>query len=170
MAAPEGNQFWKLRAKHGREKLFASPELLREAAYEYFGHCDDHPWLKKEAIKSGDMAGETMDVPTAKPYTLTGFLVYIGASKNFWNEFKKANHKDFLGVIEEIENVMYTQKFEGAAVGAFNANIIARDLGLAEKNEHTGKDGEPLIPALVLQSVSNTSEILEKEPDAPSVT
>lgn len=35
---------------------------------------------------------------------------------------------------------MYAQKFEGASVGAFNANIIARDLGLIDKKEveHAG--------------------------------
>ena len=26
MAAPKGNQFWMLRSKHGRDKLFATPE------------------------------------------------------------------------------------------------------------------------------------------------
>ena len=28
MAAPKGNQFWMLRSKHGRDKLFATPEAL----------------------------------------------------------------------------------------------------------------------------------------------
>ena len=36
MAAPKGNQFWMLRSKHGRDKLFATPEALWEAACEYF--------------------------------------------------------------------------------------------------------------------------------------
>ena len=43
-AAPKGNQFWKLRSKHGRDKLFATPDLLWEAACEYFAYCDKHPW------------------------------------------------------------------------------------------------------------------------------
>lgn len=37
--------------------------------------------------------------------------------------------------MDEVETTIYTQKFEGAAVGAFNSNIIARDLGLADKKE-----------------------------------
>jgi hypothetical protein len=32
---------------------------------------------------------------------------------------------------------MFTQKFEGATVGAFNANIIARDLGLKDQTDVT---------------------------------
>ncbi len=135
MAAPKGNQFWKLRSKHGRDKLFETPDLLWEAASEYFDWCDNNPWYKNEAIKSGDMAGTTMKVETARPYTITGFLLYIGTSDAYWRQFKSEGHKDYSTVIDEIEKAIYTQKFEGAAVGAFNANIIARDLGLSEKTD-----------------------------------
>ena len=31
-----GNQFWKARAKHGRSKIFSSPNQLWKAAIEYF--------------------------------------------------------------------------------------------------------------------------------------
>lgn len=135
MAAPKGNKFWLNRSKHGRDKLFSTPDLLWEAATEYFTWCDNNPWLKKEAIKSGDMCGELVSIPTQRPFTLSGFLLYIGASEGYLRQFKTTASEDFLTVIENIEQAMYTQKFEGAAVGAFNANIIARDLGLAEKSE-----------------------------------
>jgi hypothetical protein len=29
MAAPKGNKFWMMRSKHGRDKLFASPQLIK---------------------------------------------------------------------------------------------------------------------------------------------
>lgn len=148
MAAPKGNQFWKLRSEHGREKLFATPDLLWQAATEYFNWVDGHPWYKMEAIKSGDSAGTIMKVPTARPYTITGFLLYVGASNAYWRQFKQAGHDDFSTVIDEIEKTMYTQKFEGAATGAFNANIIARDLGLVDKAQTaiTDPDGNALQP------------------------
>ena len=38
-------------------------------------------------------------------------------------------------IITRIREAIYQQKFEGASVGAFNANIIARDLGLADKQD-----------------------------------
>lgn len=136
MAAPKNNQFWKNRSTHGREMLFASPELLWAAATEYFNWCDSHPWYNVEGIKSGDMAGTLMKVPTAIPYTITGFQLYVHASESFWRDFKAANHEDFSSVIGEIEQTIYSQKFTGASVGAFNANIIARDLGLADKTEN----------------------------------
>jgi hypothetical protein len=46
MGAPKGNQFWKLRSKHGRDTLFESPEKMWEAACEYFQWCDDNPLLE----------------------------------------------------------------------------------------------------------------------------
>ena len=36
---------WMLRSKHGRDKLFATPELLWDAACEYFQWCDENPWV-----------------------------------------------------------------------------------------------------------------------------
>lgn len=48
-----------------------------------------------------------------------------------------------------MEETIETQQFEGACVGAFNANIIARKLGLVDKQEvdHTnaGKEFKDLI-------------------------
>lgn len=144
MAAPAGNKFWQNRTRHGREKVFASAELMWAAAEEYFEWCDDNPWMKSEAIKSGDKAGTLMQIPTQRPYTLSGLCVYLGCNEAYFRTFKAQlpeGEQDYNTVIGNIEQVIYTQKFEGAAVGAFNANIIARDLGLKEKQEidHTSK-------------------------------
>ncbi len=40
---------------------------------------------------------------------------------------------EFSEVITRVEQIIYIQKFEGATVNAFNANIISRELGLADK-------------------------------------
>jgi meiotically up-regulated gene 157 (Mug157) protein len=160
MAAPRGNQFWKLRSKHGRDKLFATPDLLWEAAYEYFSWCDAHPWLKKEQLKrptttkdkNGNQKLHSMvDIPTARPYTLSGLCLYLGASESFWREFRKNQTltQDFLSVIHAVEEIISTQQLEGAIVGAFNANIIARKQGLTDKQELDHK-GIP-APAKTIQ-------------------
>ena len=50
------------------------------------------------------------------------------------------NNPDFLGVVKEVEEIIYNQKFTGAAADLLNSNIIARELGLADKiaQETTG--------------------------------
>lgn len=160
MAAPRGNQFWKQRSKHGRNTLFANAEALWEAAREYFEWCDNNPWLKAEAIKSGDMAGEIMKVPTARPYSLSGLLLYCGANETFWRQFKATDagkSEDFSSIITHIEEVINTQQFEGASVGAFNANIIARKLGLSDKQDVT-TDGKPITTTITARIVRPTDD------------
>lgn len=163
-----GNEFWKARSKHGRDKIFGDSQTMLEAAYEYFQWNQENAWHKNEAIKSGDRCGDLIEVPTERPLTIYGLTQFWGVSKNYLEQFEKAlpeGEKDFSGVIEFIRDVIYRQKFEGAVVGAFNANIISRELGLADRSEHTGKDGSPLLPALTIQPMqTSTSDILEKEP------
>lgn len=143
MAAPEGNQFWRLRTKHGRDKDYETPEVLWEEIAGYFQWCDDNPWQKNEAIKSGDQVGKIISIPTARPYTLSGLCIYLGISQLTWKNYCK--REDFVGVTTHAEEVIRTQKFEGAAVGAFNANIIARDLGLSEKQEVRVPEGVTVL-------------------------
>lgn len=130
MAAPTGNQFWKLRSKHGRDKIFSTPEILWEAACEYFESTDKRKWFKTEF--NGKDAIEC-HVPTETPYTLTGLYIFLDTNAETWRKYRE--RKDFVEVVTRVEAIIYTQKFEGASVGAFNASIIARDLGLADKKE-----------------------------------
>ena len=138
MGAPAGNQFWKLRSKHGRDRIFETPEILLAACVEYFEATDKRVWNKTEF--KGSEAQE-VKIPTSVPYTLTGLCIFLHVNTQYFGDFKKTCTKDFSIVIRNIEEIIYTQKFEGAVVGAYNANIISRDLGLADRKEveHTGE-------------------------------
>jgi hypothetical protein len=59
---------------------------------------------------------------------------------------------------------MRSQKFEGASVGIFNSNIIARDLGLKENVDNT-TNGKDLNTNLVLtkEAAKKISDALEDE-------
>jgi hypothetical protein len=52
----------------------------------------------------------------------------------------RAKGKEFSDVITHIEEIIKTQKFTYAAVNMFNANIIARDLGIKDNKEIEIKD------------------------------
>lgn len=140
MSAPKGNQFWKKRSKHGKDKAFDTPEILWEEACEYFQYIDDNPWIKYEAIKGGDNAGKLIPIPTSRPYTIEGLCIFLNVNTAYFRNFElnNKNTEAYSAVITHIKEIIRTQKFEGAAVGAFNANIIARDLGLREGIEHSG--------------------------------
>ena len=143
MGAPKGNQFWKIRSKHGRDKLFKTPQLLLEAATEYFQWCDDNPFEEEDFIKGGPDAGSKVRLNRIRPYTQQGFALYCGASTAWIHNFRAAlkskddkESKEFLYILTRIEEVIYNQKYSGAASGFFNHNIIARDLGLVDKKEY----------------------------------
>lgn len=140
MSFEKGNKLWQLRATNGRDKIFSTADELWNAAVEYFKYCDENPWIKYEAIKTGEMAGELIPIPVSRPYTIHGLCVFLGVNTAYFRQFKSAlkeNETDFSTILSRIEETIYNQKFEGASVGLFNANIIARDLGLMDKQDFT---------------------------------
>lgn len=148
MAAPKGNKFYLNRSKHGRDKLFKTPQLLWEAAVEYFDWCEENPLYESKLVTyEGQSVIEK--IPLRRPYTLEALCIYLDANTSYFRQFKAAlrekvdktqEDKDFSTVIKRIEETIRTQKFEGASVGQFNANIIARDLGLKDRSDLTTDD------------------------------
>ncbi len=132
MAALLKNEYWKLRETHGRSKIFASAAELWQEGCKYFEWCDKHKLTEQKVFGTG----MRMNVKHPRPYTINGLCVFIGIGLKTWNDYKnKEQYKDFSPVIDSIEQIVYTQKFEGAAVGLFNANLISRELGLVDKKE-----------------------------------
>ena len=134
MAAPKGNRFWEARSSHGRKPLFESAEALWGACVEYFNWCEENPL--GEAIVYQGVLNEESSKPLMRAMTLSGLCLYLDIDDDTWINYRK--REDFFGVTKRAEAVIYNQKFAGAAAGLLNANIIARDLGLADKQEQTG--------------------------------
>lgn len=138
------NKFWKHRSKHGRDKIFSDHNIMLLAGYEYFEKNSKIPWYKKEGIKSGDLAGKTMDIETERPLTILGLTQFWGVNRHYLSEFLegikgKPEEKDFSAVISHLKDVIERQQIEGAMIGAFNANLVSRLNGLADKTENEHK-------------------------------
>lgn len=163
MAAPKENQLWKLRSRHNRDKIFASPLLLWKTACEYFEWCDTHPLLEA-GVKGKD--NTAVAIPKLRPYTLRGLCLYIGCSEGYIGRLEQSlrassdsGSKELLEVASRIRDVIYTQKLEGAAAGLFSYNIIVRELGLTEKPD-SGTDAQP--PLTLHIQVADSSVPLAK--------
>lgn len=136
----QGNKYWQLREKHGRYKAYKPDELWEEAC-NYFEWIDENPAIGNDTkTKSGGKNGEELEIKTTKsvkPYTESGLQIYLGITDTTWENYCSGvdSYADFLAVTKMIKKIIYTQKFEGAAIGQFNANIIARDLGLTDKKD-----------------------------------
>lgn len=144
-----GNRFWEARSSAGISPKFETPEQLWSACVEYFEWNADHPLYEDKLVS---YQGVTTHEPVAKMRAMTigGLCLFLDISEEAWRGWKTEGHKiyrpDLVAVISRAENVLRKQKFEGAAADLLNANIIARDLGLADKAELTGKDGADLVP------------------------
>lgn len=131
MAAPKGNQYYRLRLKDGREKEF-SPERLAEEANNYFEWCEQNPLEREEIVKYRD--NHTKDTTQImRAFTISGLCNFLDITeKTFWNYDKE---KEYLHITTRIKSIIRTQKFEGAAAGLLQPMIIARDLGLKDQKE-----------------------------------
>jgi hypothetical protein len=179
MGAPLSNQFWKLRDKHGRDKLWEDPEEFMKACQDYFNWVDSHPRFKNEQLKKPykDEKGKWVmiaKIPTERPYSIKGLCIYLGVNELYINQLEQSlkekedeKSKDYSKILTYVRDVIYQQKFDGAATGAFNWAIIARDLSLKEKSEVTGEGGAPLNPPAVvnIHPIASSAPILEEEND-----
>jgi len=135
MAAPKGNQFWKARTKHGRDKLFSSADALWDACKEYFQWVEDNPLYEMKAFSFHGIVTQK-PIPKMRAMTISGLCIFLDITTTTWYDWR--NDKDFSDIITRVEEIIRTQKFEGASADLLNANIIARDLGLADKKEVKG--------------------------------
>ena len=140
------NQFWKLRSKSGRDAIFSDPEQLMKSAFEYFENCDmDQSWNSKKVTEYEEKSNTEIK-EHRRPYTRSGFMLFLGVSENWMREFKKNCNKDFLEVIELIETTIDTQQIEGAMLGAFNSNLVARIQGIKDQTDVTTNGKEIKAP------------------------
>ena len=117
---------------------------------EYFQWVEDNPLYEEKIFHSQGMI--TRDTITKmRAMTISGLCLFLDICENTWTNYKK--QPDFLSITLEVEKVIYNQKFAGAAADLLNPNIIARELGLADKqqNEHTGVDGKPIAHSVEIK-------------------
>lgn len=149
MGAPKGNKFWKARSSHGRKKIFETPDIMMAAAIEYFEWVENNP-LEKPIIYQGEVSPKPEKLMRAM--TVKGLCIFWGVHSDYLTEFASNLDlstkigKDFSSVTKTIREIIDTQKFEGASAGLLNPNIIARDLGLSDKKDHTSSDGSMSPP------------------------
>lgn len=152
------NQLWKIRSKHGRGRIYNDVDSFLKACMDYFQWVDDHP-LQEEKIFHN--AGEVTraNVSKMRAMTMEGLWLFIGISRNTWKSYKLID--DFLPVIEVVENIIWEQKFTGAAADMLNSNIIARDLGLRDNVVNEVNPGDEFVK--LLREEAQKSQISETD-------
>ena len=112
------------------------PEILLEACQEYFQWMEDNPLHTVELVKFQGNAKQE-EVPKMRAMTLDGLHIFLDISNTTWVRYKK--DEGFYSIMVQVEKIIRTQKFQGAAADLLNSNIIARELGLSDKTDHNIK-------------------------------
>jgi hypothetical protein len=132
MPAPKGNSFWTMRSSHGRAPIFKDAGQLWSACVEYFEWAEQNPLYEAKAFAyQGDVA--IQDLPKMRAMTISGLCIFLDIDQTTWGDYR--SREGFSQVAARVDDVIRTQKFEGAAAELLSSNIVARDLGLTDKHE-----------------------------------
>ena len=141
-----GNRFWEARSSAGPKPKFENGEDLWAACVEYFDWVEDNPLFEDKLVT---FQGFARHEPVAKMRAMTvgALCIILDISPRTWRSWSETGatyRPDLLPIVEAAEQIIRQQKFSGAAADLLNPNIIARDLGLADRQELSGRDGGPI--------------------------
>jgi hypothetical protein len=109
---------------------FKDPDQLWSACLEYFEWVHRNPLFEAKAIALKGVV-TIAQVPRIRAMTIEGLCLFLGINKKTWIEYRARER--FRDIVERVDSLIRTQKFEGAAAGLLNGKIITRDLDLADK-------------------------------------
>ncbi|MBQ5864210.1 MAG: hypothetical protein IIW66_02310 [Bacteroidales bacterium] len=123
--------------------LHFTPKQLAEKFEEYVKWSEENVieiGERQKGIASGGYVDKTTTNYKQRLISVHGFLVFIGKSKRWWTELSDGKQGDKFSTLKDsITSYCEDYQKEMAAAGIFNANIISRLLGLADKKELTGE-------------------------------
>lgn len=136
-----GNRFWTACSSAGRKPVFSDPEKLWAACVEYFEWVEANPLYEDNLVT---FRGAATHEPIAKmrAMSIAGLCTFLDISRATWARYR--SEPALLAIVDRVEAVIWTQKFEGAAADLLNPNVIVRELGLADRSEQavTTRDGD----------------------------
>lgn len=139
-------QFWARRPRLGQEMVFKTPDELIEAAIEAFDWIHTHPLRQQVVFHARGIITKSYETKM-RPFSKHALAMRMGITVQCLDLYR--DREGFKEAMAWIDSVIFAQKFEGAAANLLNANFIARDLGMADRSEVTGKDGGPLTTQTV---------------------
>ena len=123
-----------------------TPQQLAEKFAEYVEWEKEHPIR----IKTTETSTSVQGIPYGKEaveekprlVSIEGFCIWLGEARRWWDELDNDDRKrkdEFARVKAKIREYCEKYQKEMASSGLFNANIISRLLGLADKQQVEGQ-------------------------------
>jgi len=180
-----GNQLWKLRASAGIDRIWNDPETLYKTFEEYANMVDKNPLMEIAYHQ-----GKKVKIPKMYAMTMAGFCIFCGVNSKYFNHFERdlkeeaimfeslenptdkqietnKLNKDLANIIATIKEIIFTQKFTGAAAGLLNTNLISRELGMLDKREVNHKNDGGAFKGQVTTFMLPSNNREQLNPDKP---
>lgn len=158
MPAPKGHPLW----GNPRKPKKYTPKRLWEFALDYFTWCDKHPIMVIEQAKMPQRLTDSMvksikpsliksfmkqvvELPRPRAYSIEGLCLHLNISRSSFDRYSSGEeYKTYWDTCRAIKDIIDRQHFEYGMSNVFNAGIVTRKLGLADKKELSGENGEPI--------------------------
>lgn len=131
--------------------LKCTPDELWTKFVRYVKWCEENPTyiVRKVSGFNGDTPYEREEVETKPRYiSVEGFLLYIGAAASWWKMLDKSIEGEaFLAVKTRIRAHCEQSQKGYASQGIFKENIIARLLGIADKQTTESREEHRIVVA-----------------------
>jgi hypothetical protein len=117
-------------------KTIKSPKQLEKSFEDYKKWAKKHPWYKKDFIRSGEFAGQIVNLEIERPLTEWEFAAFLGMSyRGLCNYGSAEGYEHYFPIYSRIKTEMQAQRISGGLVDTYNANLVARIDGIKEKSE-----------------------------------
>lgn len=150
---------WEFRKSNAGRPLSYQPDDLWLKFTEYCRWAENNPLYRHDVIKTGEMTGEILNIPLKRPLSITRFCSFADISLDTFLNYEK--RPEFLDISKQIRSIIESEQFEGAAVGNYKENIIARVLGLVDKKDVTS-NGENISPIVTTLTPGELQDKIKK--------
>ena len=98
-------------------------------AVEYFDWVEQNPLYEAKAFAyQGEV--ELKNVPKMRAMTISGLCIFLDITLQTWTQYRV--RQGFADITQRVDEIIRTQKFEGAAAGLLDANLIAREMAMLD--------------------------------------
>ncbi len=142
------------------KKNISTPAQLYKYFQQYVKDCKKNP--KQENFYS-TKRDKQISITRERPLLWEGFDVWLRKNEilsrlSDYKANKEGRYSEYAYIIHTIEGEIWEDQYTGASVGIYQHNIIARKLGLVDKQDITS-DGEKIKMDLSMLSKKELKEL-----------
>lgn len=113
---------------------YSDPTQVWNQYKDYLKDLSTQSLYRPELIKSGERAGEVIQVEIVVPPTVLGFCLFVDLDKSTYYDYISGNNenldKELTNIFTRVDDDIKNKQITGATVNMYNGNIVARLNGL----------------------------------------